>query len=77
MIDFMYAMVLLVFKEMNNIPMSTTWVFLGLLAGREIALTMLSDKQEPYKTTAKLVLKDIWRAGLGLLISLLIVVSLI
>lgn len=77
MIDFVYAFVLLYFKEINSIPMSTTWVFLGLLAGREIALTMLSDKEEPYKTTAKLVLKDIWRAGLGLLISLLIVVSLV
>lgn len=73
-IDFIYALVLLVFKEWNNIPMSTTWVFLGLLAGREIALMFLSAKEEPYKTTAKMVLWDIGRAGLGLLISLLIVV---
>ena len=73
-IDFVYAIVLVVFKQWNNIPMSTTWVFLGLLAGREIALTLLSKKQEPYKTTGKLVLKDIFRASMGLMISLIIVV---
>ena len=37
-IDFLYGIVLLFFKEFNNVPMSTTWVFLGLLAGREIAI---------------------------------------
>lgn len=75
-IDFIYAIVLVIFKYINNIPMSTTWVFLGLLAGREIALTLLSRKKEPYKTTAKLVLRDILRAGMGLAISLMIVVYL-
>lgn len=72
-IDFVYAVVLYVFKEINNIPMSTTWVFLGLLAGREIALTLFTKHPEVYVHTAKLVLKDIGRAGTGLLISLLIV----
>lgn len=38
LIDFTYGIVLLFFKEFSNVPMSTTWVFLGLLAGREIAL---------------------------------------
>lgn len=72
-IDFVYALVLLVFKQWNNIPMSTTWVFLGLLAGREIALTLFTQESQRYRATAKLVFKDINRAGLGLLISLLIV----
>lgn len=76
-IDFVYAVVLVVFKQWNDIPMSTTWVFLGLLAGREIALTLLARHAEPYKTTAKLVFKDILRASLGLMISLAIVVYLI
>ena len=30
---------LLIFKEASNLPMSTTWVFLGLLAGRELRAT--------------------------------------
>jgi len=75
-IDFIYAIVLLIFKFINNVPMSTTWVFLGLLAGREISLTLLSKKKEPYRTTAKLVLRDILRASAGLAISLIIVVFL-
>lgn len=75
-IDFIYALVLLIFKQWNNIPMSTTWVFLGLLAGREIALTMISKKQEPYKTTAKLVFMDILRASAGIAISLILVLLL-
>lgn len=37
-IDLAYGLVLLFFKELNNIPMSTTWVFIGLLAGREISI---------------------------------------
>ena len=37
-VDFIYGILLLFFKEFSNVPMSTTWVFLGLLAGREIAI---------------------------------------
>ncbi|TXF91293.1 hypothetical protein FUA23_02345 [Neolewinella aurantiaca] len=37
-VDFVYGVLLLFFKEFSNVPMSTTWVFLGLLAGREIAI---------------------------------------
>lgn len=72
-IDFVYALVLLVFKQWNSIPMSTTWVFLGLLAGREIALTLFTVQPGVYWKTAKLVFRDIFRAGIGLLISLLLV----
>jgi hypothetical protein len=75
-IDFIYAFVLIIFKYINNIPMSTTWVFLGLLAEREIALTVISKRKEPYRTTGKLVMKDIFRASMGLAISLIIVIYL-
>ena len=37
-IDFFYAFILLYFKQYNDIPMSTTWVFVGLLCGRELAI---------------------------------------
>ncbi|HCI03467.1 TPA: hypothetical protein DE059_00915 [Candidatus Peribacteria bacterium] len=73
-IDLCYGLVLFVFKIWNSLPMSTTWVFLGLLAGREIALTLFSKNPRPYKRTANLVFKDIIRAGAGLLISLIIVI---
>ena len=46
-IDFTYGLILLFFKELNDIPMSTTWVFLGLLAGREIAIRWrLGDRDD-------------------------------
>lgn len=70
MIDFVYALILIYFKELNDLPMSTTWVFLGLLAGREIALRATLHKDKPYSHTLKLVQKDILRAGFGLGISL-------
>lgn len=35
-IDGIYAFLLYFFKEWNNLPMSTTWVFIGLMAGREL-----------------------------------------
>jgi hypothetical protein len=45
-IDFLYALILLFFKEFSKVPMSTTWVFLGLLAGREIAIRYQLGKEE-------------------------------
>lgn len=54
-IDFLYALVLLFFKQYSNVPMSTTWVFLGLLAGREIAIRyLLSKQQAPVSLSASL-----------------------
>ncbi len=69
-IDFVYACILVYFKWINDLPMSTTWVFLGLLAGREIALRATLHKNRPYKQTLKLVQKDLLRAGFGLGVSL-------
>lgn len=74
MIDFFYGIVLYYFKELNNVPMSTTWVFLGLLAGRETAITLMSrrsDKRSPGQT-ALLIGRDIGYAGIGLLVSIAI-----
>lgn len=51
-VDLSYGIVLYFFKELNNIPMSTTWVFLGLLAGRELALRYNFDKK---------ILRETWK----------------
>ncbi len=74
-IDFMYAIILLIFKEWSNVPMSTTWVFLGLLAGREFAISMHMFKPSIYET-AKIVRQDAFKAGFGLVISVLLALSL-
>lgn len=69
-IDLTYAIILFYFKELNDLPMSTTWVFLGMLAGREIALKITTNQNNPYSHTLKLIRMDILRAGFGLGISL-------
>lgn len=68
-IDFQYGIILYVFKNLNNIPMSTTWVFLGLLAGRELALCLGLDGKIRKKTYA-IVGRDTIKLILGLAISI-------
>ncbi|MCC5945049.1 MAG: hypothetical protein JJT94_08935 [Bernardetiaceae bacterium] len=48
-IDLVYGMVVLFFKEFSNVPMSTTWVFIGLLAGREVAISLALRRSDVYK----------------------------
>ena len=67
-IDLIYGVVLLIFKEWNNMPMSTTWVFLGVLAGRELALSLRLDSVDR-KTTVRIVLSDAGKAFAGLIVS--------
>lgn len=67
-IDFIYALVLLFFKEWSNIPMSTTWVFLGLLAGREFAISHFHQIR-PLRETARIAVLDAAKAAAGLLVS--------
>ena len=74
-IDFIYALILLVFKEWSNIPMSTTWVFLGLLAGREFAMSMHLHEVNKYRTSRN-VSKDAMKLMLGLLMSIFLATTL-
>ncbi len=53
-IDFLFGVILWYFKELNNVPMSTTWVFLGLIAGREFVLRHLDFDHEGSKGTSRL-----------------------
>ncbi|MEO0397971.1 MAG: hypothetical protein AAF224_00950 [Pseudomonadota bacterium] len=68
-IDFTYASLLFYFKELNNVPMSTTWVFLGLIAGREYAFA-LTTKAISFLRTAQVTLSDLSKAYIGLVISI-------
>ena len=74
-IDFIYALILLVFKEWSNIPMSTTWVFLGLLAGREFALSMHLREVNKHRTSRN-VSKDAMKLMLGLAMSVFLAMTL-
>lgn len=74
-INFIFGFILLFFKEYSNMPMSTTWVFLGILAGREIALT-LRFKHRELKETRKMLVVDVAKAGFGLGVSVLLALTL-
>lgn len=58
--------------------MSTTWVFLGLLAGREIAMSFTDNRQmgKPFKKSMRLMGKDIGYALIGLIISIALAVAI-
>ncbi len=70
-IDFVYAAILLFFKELNSIPMSTTWVFIGLLTGREMAITTLS-KHRKINKLFPIISNDFGKLVLGMTISVVI-----
>lgn len=90
-IDLFYGLILLFFKVdyipklfakmgmavpwPEKLPMSTTWVFLGLIAGREIALAMLL-KHRNKKEVSNLVFKDAGKAFLGSLIAFALAILL-
>lgn len=77
-IDFVYAIILYFFKIQSNIPMSTTWVFIGLLAGREIAMSFTDarGKGKPFGTSLKLVGKDAGYALFGLAVSIALAIAI-
>ena len=64
-IDCVYFLILLFFKEINDIPMSTTWVFVGLLCGRELAMATITGK-EKFKTVFPLIGRDFFKMIVGL-----------
>lgn len=74
-IDFLYALILLVFKDWSSIPMSTTWVFIGLLSGRELAMSSWM-RDYKFKDVFPIVGKDMLRLLFGLAISILIALSI-
>lgn len=75
-IDFIYALILLYFKEMNSIPMSTTWVFVGLLTGRELAIATAYRAQYKLGYVFPLIGKDFLKMMIGLAVSVALVLSI-
>jgi hypothetical protein len=75
LIDLVYCFVLYYFKEVNNIPMSTTFVFMGMLAGRELGIWMaigygqLTYTSRHKKAIFPMLYKDFLRLMLGLMVS--------
>ena len=74
-INVIYAGVLYYFKELNDIPMSTTWVFVGLLCGRELAISTM-NKDYKFKYVFPLIGKDFAKMIFGLSVSVAIVLAI-
>ena len=72
LIDLFYFVILYIFKEVNDIPMSTTWVFVGLLTGRELAIASFRQK-DGIKKVFPIVGKDFLKLMVGLAASVIIV----
>jgi phosphate/sulfate permease len=75
-IDFVYAMILWYFKQYNDIPMSTTWVFVGLLCGRELAVYRYFRAGEGIKMVFPILLSDFMKMMIGLVLSVILVWSI-
>ena len=71
-IDLVYAFILLFFKQYNDIPMSTTWVFIGLLCGRELAISTIMQDYK-FKYVFPIIAKDFIKMVVGLVVSIGIV----
>lgn len=71
-IDFVYAVILFGFKEISTIPMSTTWVFIGLLAGRELILSLRGASDRSFQKGLRLAGRDVLYATIGLVISVVL-----
>jgi hypothetical protein len=74
-IDFLFGCVLFWKASISTFPLSTTWVFLGLLAGREIAIRwrlQLTDRQPLRKVLGS----DVFKAGIGIVVSLVVALAI-
>jgi len=74
-IDAVYWVILFFFKELNDIPMSTTWVFVGLLCGRELAMATMTGKHK-FKVVFPLIGKDFLKMMVGLAASVGVVLTI-
>tara|TARA_B100000401_G_C52811430_1_gene724011 strand:- start:2469 stop:3611 length:1143 start_codon:yes stop_codon:yes gene_type:complete len=75
LIDLIYCVILFYFKLHSKVPMSTTWVFIGLLAGRELGMAIMKTGDNSLLKSIKLGLKDMSYALIGLIISIAIAIG--
>ena len=80
LVDFIYALLLYYKLFESTLPMSTTWLFIGLLGGRELAISITRNKPKKRKEATfraiKMISKDMLFALIGLLISLILALAI-
>lgn len=74
-LSLLYGLILALLAFRGREPLSTTWVFLGLLAGRELAM-LLEPSPRPAAALARDLGRDLALASLGLAVSLGVALAL-
>ena len=71
LIDATYVLLLIYKLFISTVPMSTTWVFLGVIGGREIAISLARTKKgrKHRKKAGKMIFRDFSSAMIGLFVS--------
>ncbi len=77
LVDFTYVLLMIYKLFISTIPMSTTWVFLGVIGGREIAVSLSRKKEgNTHKVKAlRMIGKDALMASIGLLVSVILAIG--
>ncbi len=72
LVDLTYVILLIYKLFISTVPMSTTWLFLGIIGGREIAISLARTKKgkKHRKKAGKMIFKDFSYAAIGLVISI-------
>lgn len=72
LVDLTYVILLIYKLFISTVPMSTTWVFLGIIGGREIAISLARNKKgkKHRKKAGKMIFKDFSYAMIGLFVSI-------
>lgn len=71
LVDATYVILLIYKLTISTVPMSTTWVFLGIIGGREIAISLARTKKgkKHRRKAKKMIFRDFGYAMLGLFVS--------
>ena len=71
LVDGIYVILLIYKLFISTVPMSTTWVFLGVIGGREIAISLARTKKgrKHRKKAGRMIFRDFSAAMIGLFIS--------
>lgn len=72
LVDATYVILLIYKLFISTVPMSTTWVFLGVIGGREIAVSLARTKKgrKHRKKAGKMIFRDFSYAMIGLFVSI-------
>jgi hypothetical protein len=74
--NFIFSFMLLYLQFFSKVPLTTTWVFLGLISGRELSIAYTNDNffsGKNIKTSLEKIVKDLCKAVIGIVCSLIFV----